>query len=315
MKRLTLTVMITASSLFSIIFTPAQAQLTNYIGCLNDPLPFTPGVPNFTLFAANRIGLASLTLWRQTCLNNANRSVLLVQIAPFQSPAIPSFVTGSNINIYQAGRRLGPFTLKQGVRDALGFSGWLQTTDTFILGQSNNGNPLVDERMAFTMTYSTGAAEASLQIPNFQGVGPTSAALEFTHEGRYFTTADENEKRAVESGAAGSWAATGASFLVLSEAVDSAKAVYRYWDKQGQYHHYSTDATLAERDANLSSEGRVYYVFEAVNGQCGEGQRPLFVLNNIDGRQRLLTADRLPELENLAQKNWQLREFKWCIPQ
>ena len=62
----------------------AHAALTNYVGCVNDPLPITPTpFKGYQLVSAEYAGFADVFVWRYPCLNDPSKASILIRITPY----------------------------------------------------------------------------------------------------------------------------------------------------------------------------------------------------------------------------------------
>lgn len=260
------TSMATASSL-GLAQEGSEKALTSYISCLRDPLPTTPGIPNYQLVSANSIGFDRVVVWRQPCLDNPTKSAILIRIQPHLPDM--TLLTGSLINAQQNGSNIGPFNLLQTTRDVDGYTGWLDRTTTFILAQTTSLPVLLEENEAFKLLFMTGGAASSLDIPSKASTLPVyGEAVEFYNLSldHYFMTPDPAEINLIELGAAGpNWVRTGRSFRVWLTAAGGGVPVCRFYGTPGMgpnSHFYSSNpaecASIAN-DQRWTFEGATFF--------------------------------------------------------
>jgi hypothetical protein len=309
--------------------TDVAKQLTNYIGCVNDPLPTVAfPFPNYKLVQAPEIGFAALDVWRYPCLNNPANAMILMRIQPNEIGI--ALVTGSNIYAIQNGMVIGPFNLLQTTRDVAGYRGYLDATTTFILAQTSLISPQLDENMPFTLVFSQGYATATLDIPvrGYEDSVYVSAVEYFnTIIKHYFMTANAAEIAMLDHGGAGAgWTRTGQMFSVAyNPAMFNVLPVCRFYAPvPGPNTHFYTldhlECVQVNKDPSWIFEGIAFYATPPVNdavAPCSFIQRPVYRLYNQraasnDSNHRYVVDKSL--IAPMLAQGWILEGVVMCVP-
>jgi hypothetical protein len=169
--------LIALSGVATLFAAGANAQSTNlprinYSVCLPDPLPTTPGTPNWTAEVANILGAATVVIWREVCRNDSSTSVFVMRLTPTRgSPTVfPPDVIIDNRQVSFV--NFGFFTVpsSNGFSPRVNgspYSGTLFIPLTVVMQESEfNSNREVDVNRAMTLIFNdlnqTGGVRVSI---------------------------------------------------------------------------------------------------------------------------------------------------------
>jgi hypothetical protein len=138
-------------------------------GCVANPLPTTPGSPNYIIDADwTSSERAKATIWRQPCQNDPTKSAVLMRVVPTNEP----FLCTVAFAVVKGGVQYDSVKITKTVGGE-SFCDDLFTPTTFLLDQWSIYTNF-DENAAFQLIYDGFDYESSVNIPAYSYIEPVS---------------------------------------------------------------------------------------------------------------------------------------------